>query len=154
MNRQLGIRACGYDRYAFLKFEEDAALIGLELEFIEHPQGGVKKGKPTEAMKKAAKEADPPREAEGLWMPGSIRALEDALLEGRLRLRRNSVLISAMLSAVSEEDKWGNRWLTKLRSVNRIDAAVALAIAFGVAQTEVDEGGGIESWLQAMREAQ
>lgn len=47
--------------------EEDAALIGLELEFIEHPQGGVKKGKPTDAMKKALKEADPPREAEGLW---------------------------------------------------------------------------------------
>lgn len=154
VNSQLGIRACGYDRYAFLKFEEDAALIGLELEFIEHPQGGVKKGKPTDAMKKAAKEADPPREAEGLWMPGSIRALEDALLEGRLRLLRNSVLISAMLSAVSDEDKWGNRWLTKLRSVNRIDAAVALAIAFGVAQADVDEGAGFESWLQAMREAQ
>lgn len=48
----------------------------------------------------------------------------------------------------------GNRWLTKLRSVNRIDAAVALAIAFGVAQADVDEGAGFESWLQAMREAQ
>lgn len=154
VNSRLGIRACGYDRYAFLKFEEEAAQIGLQLEFIEHPQGGIKKGKPTEAMKKAAKEADPPREAEGLWMPGSIRALEDALLEGRLRLLRNPVLISAMLSAVIEEDKWGNRWLTKLRSVNKIDAAVALAIAFGVAQTDVDEGGGFDSWLQAMREAQ
>lgn len=153
VNRLLGIRACGYDRYAFLRFEEDARSIGLDVPFIEHPQGGVKKGKPTEAMKKAAKEADPPREAEGLWMPGSLRHLENALLERRLRLLRNPVLVSAMLSAVTEEDKWGNRWLSKLRSVNKIDAAVALAIAIGVAEAEVDENDGFEGWLAAMREA-
>jgi phage terminase large subunit-like protein len=70
---------------------------------------------------------------EGLWMPGSIRLLEDALLEGRIRLKRNPVLISAMMSAVIEEDKWGNHWLAKTRSVNKIDAAIALAMAIGAA---------------------
>lgn len=152
IDRDFGIKACAYDRYAFARFEEDAAAIGLDLDFFEHPQGGVKKGKPSEAMKRAAKEADPPREPEGLWMPGSVRLLEDALLEGRLRLRRNPVLVSAMLSAVAEEDKWGNRWLSKVRSVNKIDAAVALAMAIGCASAVPDRDGGLDGWLAAMRE--
>jgi hypothetical protein len=40
-----------------------------------------------------------------------------------------------MMSAVTEEDKWNNQWLSKLRSINKIDAAVALVIAFGAAHT-------------------
>lgn len=64
-------------------------------------------------------------------MPGSLRILEDAMLEGRIRIKRNPVLVSAMMSAVIEEDKWGNHWLAKVRSINKIDAAVALAMAIG-----------------------
>ena len=82
-------------------------------------------------MKEAAKREG--NEAEGLWMPGSLRLLEDAILEGRIRLKRNPVLVSAMMSAVAEEDKWGNHWLAKTRSVNKIDAAVALCMAMGAA---------------------
>jgi phage terminase large subunit-like protein len=37
------------------------------------------------------------------------------------------------MSAVAEEDKWGNHWLAKTRSVNKIDAAIALAMALGAA---------------------
>lgn len=125
------VQMVAYDRFAFKRFEEDVNELGLSLEFIEHPQGGTKKGFPTEAMKKAA-EAKKER-AEGLWMPGSLRLLEDALLEGRIRLKKNPVLVSAMMSAVIEEDKWGNHWLAKTRSINKIDAAVALAMAFGAA---------------------
>jgi len=136
-DRDFAIRMVAYDRYAFKKFEEEIAELGLAVEFVEHPQGGTKKGKPTEAMKEAAEYAG--REAEGLWMPGSVRALEEALLEGRIRLKRNPVLISAMMSAVIEEDKWGNHWLAKTRSLNKIDAAVALAMAFGAAQTQSEE---------------
>ena len=98
---------------------------------MEHPQGGTKKGKPNEAMQKAAKAAK--REAEGLWMPGSVRAIEEAIGEGRIRLRRNPVLISAMMSAVTDEDRWGNYWLAKDRVVNKIDAAVAITMALGAA---------------------
>lgn len=110
-----------YDRFAFKRFEEDIEELGLSLTFAEHPQGGLKKGKPLA------------KDTEGLWMPGSVRLLEDALLEGRVRLKRNPVLISAMMSAVVEEDKWGNHWLAKTRSVNKIDAAIALAMAIGAA---------------------
>jgi phage terminase large subunit-like protein len=82
-------------------------------------------------MIEAAKDAG--REAEGLWMPASVGELEDAILEGRIRIRRNPVLISAMMSAVTDEDRWGNRWLAKERAVNKIDCAVALAMAVGAA---------------------
>lgn len=123
-DRDYAVQVVAYDRYAFKRFEEDVAELGLNLTFAEHPQGGVKKGKPLEAG------------GEGLWMPGSVRLLEDALLEGRIRLKSNPVLISAMMSAVAEHDKWGNHWLAKTRSVNKIDAAIALAMALGAAHAE------------------
>lgn len=129
--KRYDVRMVAYDRYAFARFEEDVKEIGFTAEFAEHPQGGMKKGRPTDAMVKAseAKKQKP----EGLWMPGSLRLLEDALLEGRIRLRKSPVLVSAMMSAVTEDDKWGNHWLAKTRSINKIDAAVALAMAFGAA---------------------
>jgi phage terminase large subunit-like protein len=130
-DRDYEIGLVAYDRYAFRRFEEDARSIGLAVEYIEHPQGGTKKGKPTEVMKAAAKRAGV--EAEGLWMPGSVKILEDAMLEGRIRIKRNPVVVSAMLSAVTENDRWGNHWLSKLRSINKIDPAVALAMAIGAA---------------------
>lgn len=125
------VKMVAYDRYAFVRFEEEVKEIGFSAEFAEHPQGGMKKGRPTDAMNKAAEAKK--QKAEGLWMPGSLRALEDALLEGRIRLRKSPVLVSAMMSAVTEDDKWGNHWLAKTRSINKIDAAVALCMAFGAA---------------------
>lgn len=120
-DRQFEVQLAAYDRFAFRRFEEDAEQVGLVLRFIEHPQGGVRKGKALDGM------------TEGLWMPGSVRLVEEALLERRLRLKRNPVLISAMMSAVTENDRWGNHWLAKTRSINKIDAAVALCMAMGAA---------------------
>jgi phage terminase large subunit-like protein len=127
--RDFDVGIIAYDRYAFRKFEEECKALGLSLEFVEHPQGGTKKGKPTEAMVAFAKREK--KEAEGLWMPGSLRELEEAILERRIRLKRNPVLISAMMSAVTDSDRWENYWLAKERSVNKIDAAVALCMAIG-----------------------
>lgn len=120
-NERFRIQLIGYDRFAFRRFEEEIDELGLVLPFAEHPQGGLKKGKPIVAG------------GEGMWMPGSLRLLEDALLEGRIRIKRNPVLISAIMSAVTETDKWDNRWLAKQRSSNKIDAAVALCMAMGAA---------------------
>jgi phage terminase large subunit-like protein len=128
-DRDFDVQLVAYDRYAFRRLEEDIAEVGLNLEFVEHPQGGTKRGKPTEAMKLAVKSTD--REPQGLWMPGSVRQLEEMMLEGRIRLRRNPVLISAIMSAVIETDRWDNYWLSKQRALNKIDAAVALCMAVG-----------------------
>lgn len=131
------IQAIAYDRYAFRRFEESFDQLGLSgsLPFIEHPQGGVKKSKPTEEMIQAAKRQR--KEAEGLWFPGSLKLLEDAISEGRIRIKNNPVLVSAMMSAVTESDRWGNRWLAKNKSLNKIDAAVALCMAIGVASSDM-----------------
>lgn len=120
-DRDFEIKMIAYDRYAFRRFEESVNDLNLALNFVEHPQGGVKKGKPFEEGK------------DGLWMPGSVRLLEEVILEKRIRLKRNPVLVSAMMSAVTEEDRWGNHWLSKSLAVNKIDAAVALAMALGAA---------------------
>lgn len=128
------IQAVAYDRFAFKRFEEEIDELGLVLPFVEHPQGGLKKGKPKVAG------------GEGLWMPGSLRLLEDALLEGRIRLKGNPVLISAIMSAVPESDKWDNRWLAKSRSVNKIDAAVALCMAMGAAMATDQFAAPVSPW--------
>lgn len=132
------VMCMAYDRYAFARMlEPEMQELGLSIECVEHPQGGTKKGKPTEAMREAAKEAG--REPEGLWMPMSVRQVEELILEGRIRFRRNPVLISAMMSAVTDEDRWGNYWLAKERAVNKIDAAIAICMAVGAALAH--EGG-------------
>jgi len=131
------IATVAYDRFAFKRFEEDIDEIGLSLTFAEHPQGGLKKGKPLVAG------------GEGLWMPGSLRLLEDALLEGRIRLKRSPVLISAMMSAVTESDKWENAWLAKSRSVNKIDAAVALCMAMGAAMANMGDAVDYDKMILA-----
>jgi phage terminase large subunit-like protein len=126
------VQCLAYDRYAFKRgLEPECEELGLSIQYVEHPQGGTRKGKPTDAMKVAAESAG--REPEGLWMPGSVRNFEELLLEGRIRIRRNPVLISAIMSAVTEKDRWENYWLSKERAVNKIDAAVALAMAIGAA---------------------
>lgn len=130
-SRDFDIGLVGYDRYAFRRFEDECKALGLAIEFVEHPQGGTKKGKPNETMIRAAKAER--RDPEGLWMPGSLRALEEAILERRIRFKRNPVLISAMMSAVTDEDRWENRWLAKDRATNKIDAAVAVCMALGTA---------------------
>lgn len=130
-SRDYEIGVIAYDRYAFRRFEEECEKLGLDLPFVEHPQGGTKKGKPSEDMVLAAKSEG--RDPEGLWMPGSLRLMEEAILEGRVRFKRNPVLISAAMSAVTDEDKWENRWLAKERSTNKIDAIVAACMAIGAA---------------------
>ncbi|MBN4990726.1 terminase large subunit [Stenotrophomonas maltophilia] len=141
------VQLVAYDRYAFRRFEEEVNDIGLSVTFAEHPQGGCKKGKPLEAAVEAAEQSGQPA-PEGMWMPGSLRLLEEALLEGRLRLRRNPVLVSAIMSAVIESDRWGNSWLSKARSANKIDAAVALCMAIGAAHAMPPDAGGIDDYLE------
>lgn len=121
VSRDFDIKLAAYDSYAFRRFEEEVVELGIEVPFIMHPQGGTKRGARIDGLD------------EGLWSPSSLRELENALLEGRIRLRGNPVLISAIMSAVTEEDRWGNRWLAKERSLNKIDAAVALMMAIGAA---------------------
>lgn len=126
------VELLGYDRYAFRRLEEALDEAGANIRVAEHPQGGKKRGKVPEFLAEAAKRArrDPP---DGLWFPGSLNALEELILDGRIRLKINPVLISACMSAAIEKDAFENRWFSKRRATQRIDALVALTMAVGVA---------------------
>jgi len=125
------VKCLAYDSYGFKRhFEPELDALGLTLETVEHPQGGKKKG------------------ATGLWMPGSKLELETLILEKRIRLLRNPVLISAIMSAATENDPFGNFWFSKRKAVNRIDALIALAMAVGAASSpdEMSELPEIHIW--------
>ena len=88
--------------------------------------------KPEPEKVEAAKAAGLPA-PQGLWMPGSVSALEDMIIDGRIRLRRSPVLMTALMGATFDRDAQDNRWFVKTKASVRIDAAVALAIAIGAA---------------------
>lgn len=141
------IGALAYDRYAYSKFSAELDGFGLTLNEVEHPQGGKRRARPTEAQITAAKQAgrEPP---EGLWMPGSLNTLETLILEKRIRLRRNPVLISACMSAATEHDPFDNRWFSKRKATQRIDPLVALAMAVGAATSETAAPPPAPSYLE------
>jgi phage terminase large subunit-like protein len=126
------VRTLAYDRYAYRKLEDELDALGLTLNKGEHPQGGKRRARPTdEQLAEARRNREEP--PQGLWTPGSLLALENLILERRIRIRANPVLISAILSAAIERDPFDNRWFSKRRAVNRIDPLIALAMAVGAA---------------------
>lgn len=126
------ISAIAYDAYAFRKnFEPELDAAGVTAPLVEHPQGGKRRAKPTEDQITAA-EAEG-KEAEGLWMPGSLAMLESLILERRIRIRKSPVAVSAFMGATTEKDAFENRWFSKRKATTRIDALVALAMAVGAA---------------------
>lgn len=69
----------------------------------------------------------------------ALRALDEYILNGRVRHGNNPVLNYCMSSATIKQDPAGNRKLDKSHRTKRIDGAVALAMATGISKTEQDE---------------
>lgn len=128
------IGVLAFDRYVFDKFEDELNEYGVELNTVAHPQGGKKRAKPDPEKVEAAKMngEEPPL---GLWMPGSLSALEELILEERIRLRVSPILMAALMGAAVETDPlMGNQWLSRAKSgYKAIDPAVALCMAVGAA---------------------
>ena len=126
------LRVLAYDRYAWDRFAEALAEVGVDVLQVAHPQAGHKRAKPAEAQLAwaRARKLDPPP---GLWMPGSVEALEQLIVERRIRIRRSPVLVSAAMSAALGRDALDNRWFEQRKSTQRIDVLVALAMAVGAA---------------------
>jgi phage terminase large subunit-like protein len=146
-SRQFDIKAVAYDNYAFAEFREECGKLGLELTYRDHPQGGYRRKKPNEELVEQAKAEGLP-EPGGLWMPGSIRELESLIIDGRIRLRSNPVLMTALMAAAfSVPDAVGNKYLVKDKSHRRIDAAIALCMAVGAAVDGATESGTMEDFV-------
>ncbi|WP_338091076.1 terminase large subunit [Shinella kummerowiae] len=134
LDRLYDIQSIAYDNYAYAAFKDELDVFGITAEQLPHPQGGKVRARPSSERVEAAKAAGqkPPL---GLWMPGSVNELENLIIDGRIRLRSNPVLMTALMGSTFNHppDPHGNRWFVKTRSSVRIDAAVALAIACGAA---------------------
>jgi phage terminase large subunit-like protein len=133
LNTEHGIGVLAFDRYAFDKFETELDEYGVDIKTVAHPQGGKKRAKPDDEKVQAAKDAGLETPL-GLWMPGSVAALETLILEERIRLRRSPVLLGPLMGVAIETDPlMGNQWFSKKKSTVRIDPAVAAAMAVGAA---------------------
>jgi hypothetical protein len=68
-------------------------------------------------------------------MPGSINWLEELILDQRIRLKINPVLISASHVGRDRARPFDNRWFSKRKATQRIDPLVSLAMAVGAAMS-------------------
>lgn len=116
------LQSIAYDRYRHRELEDDLLDLGIELPMTEHPQGFRRAGE------------------NPLWMPNSFQELENAIVEGRIRIAASPVLRWNAASAVVRNDPAGtdNRIFDKRKSHARIDGVVALAMALGMAVTGTD----------------
>lgn len=135
------IALLAYDRYAWSKLQHEIDDLGLDIPQASHPQAAQRPAKPPQDMIDQAKleRREPPQ---GLWMPKSKLALEELILDQRIRLLANPVLISACMSAAVGADPMGNEFFSKAKATQRIDPLVSLAMAVGAAFMAPSDGGG------------
>jgi phage terminase large subunit-like protein len=82
-------------------------------------------------------------------MAPAIDTLETALLNEQFAHGGHPVLTMCMANAKVEKDAAGNRKLNKSKSTGRIDGAVALAMAIGVAGMSKQIEGDLDGFLDA-----
>lgn len=152
LDRLYDIQSIAYDNYAYAAFKDELDIFGVTAEQLPHPQGGKVRARPSEEKIDAAKAAGekPPL---GLWMPGSVTELENLIIDGRIRLRSNPVLMTALMGSTFNHppDPHGNRWFVKTRASVRIDAAVALAMAVGAAADKPTQAQNLDDFASSLR---
>lgn len=84
-------------------------------------------------------------------MAPAIDTLEGALLNRQLAHGAHPVLTMCMANARIEKDPAGNRKLNKAKATGRIDGAVALAMAMGIAAraAAAEESGDLDGFVNA-----
>lgn len=149
-SKKFDIKAVAYDQYAYAEFLEECGALGLDLVHRNHPQGGLRRSKPDEALIEQAK-ADGLPDPGGLWMPGSIREVESLIIDGRIRIRGNPLMMTAMMATTfSKPDALGNKFIVKGDAHRRIDAAVALCMAVGAAVDGAAEMPDLDDFVSNM----
>jgi phage terminase large subunit-like protein len=115
------LQQVAYDSHLIVRFEEDMSDMGISLPLVEHPQGWNKR-------------RDTP-----LWMPGSIDALEDLILQKRIRIHVNPALRSAVTGATFLSSPAGLHRFNKAGATQRIDMLIALVQAVGAWETPAED---------------
>ena len=150
MNDAYDLKALAYDPWRIDVLVRELAAFGLDasrtgaygaLRIVPHPQGFVA----------GAGSSHKGGATEKLWMPRSIDALEDHIINGTLRIVHNPCVRAALLGCVAVEDASRNRRFNKNKAQTRIDPAVALTMAVGLASTPGALTGSIaNSLLEAL----
>lgn len=161
IDRDFRLVGYAYDRYRHKDLEtqfDDLGLASIAEKMIEHPQGFRRAGNlydPKTGRPLLDEKNEPVPNP--LWMPSSIEALENMILEatatertgGRLWIAPNPVLRWNAASAVVREDPagTGGKVFSKLKAKGRIDGLVALAMAVGLAKAPRFKRKSIDGFL-------
>ena len=137
VRQQFDLKWAAYDNYAHKALREemiDKGVIGVP--WIEHPQGFRRGGALKDSTGRKMRD---PTSPEGefiqnpLWMPESVRNLEQRILEKTIIVQPSPVTRWQVSSAVIRQDAQGNRIFDKAKANGRIDGIVALAMAVAAA---------------------
>ena len=110
---ELDVQGVVGDAYRRPELQAELEELGCAVPLIDHPQG----------YRKAA--------GSDLWMPGSVEATENAILERKVRIASSPVLTWNVASVCMVADAQENRKPNKLKSTGRIDGALALIMGVG-----------------------
>lgn len=115
--------ACmAFDRWRIDVFKKDCERLGVEFEMSEFGQGYKD-------------------------MAPAVDNLEELLLNGTIRHGMHPVLTMCAANAVVIKDPAGNRKLDKQKATGRIDGMVALLMALGVAQGDINNEAAFADFL-------
>ena len=137
------LRLVAFDQYRHKELEKDLRRLGYGVPMAEHPQGFRRQNR---------KDPDTGKTVENpLWMPGSCQELENAILEGRIRIQYSRPLNWNVSSAVLRHNPAGTGdWhFDKAKATARIDGLVALAQAVGAAKSGLSAEGVKDPWASS-----
>jgi phage terminase large subunit-like protein len=150
VSSEFNILWAAFDRYRHKTLPDEMAELGVEIPWIEHPQGfrrgGLLDGKHGNPLitGKDGKPVENP-----LWMPSSVDGLEARVIEKTLEVQLSEVTRWQVSSVVIRPDPagTGNRVFDKRKAVGRIDGIVALAQANAAAEMRL-ERRSLEGFLR------
>lgn len=120
----MNVSAVAFDRWRFDLLKKELDEIGVQLPLIPFGQGFKD-------------------------MAPAVDALETALLNEEMCHGANPVLTMCMANARVEKDPAGNRKLNKAKATGRIDGAVALTMAIGIAARQLEQQGDLDGFINA-----
>lgn len=129
------VRWSAFDRYRHKELAQQMVELGVNCNWIEHPQGFRRAGK-LEVNGRAIMGLDGKPLDNPLWMPDSVQKFEARILDDSLRVQPSRVTRWQVSSTVIRKDPagTGNHVFDKAKATGRIDGMVALGEAIGAAE--------------------
>lgn len=134
------VRWSAFDRYRHKELQQQMVELGVNCNWIEHPQGFRRAGRlevnGQPVLGPNGKPIDNP-----LWMPESVTKFETRILDQSLRVQPSKVTRWQVSSTVIRKDPagTGNHVFDKAKATGRIDGMVALAEAIGAAEMRLPQ---------------